>query len=439
MSTNPTETPSPDVPATPGGRGMRILVDNGDYWLANRGDLATIRVTVDRLLDIWPEAEVAVLTAAPARLPLYCPRAVAAPAPGAATGGASASVARRLAGAPSVLEATLQLRRLQRGRRESEETAEQPDTTLPHPWDLPGDTVDADVVVAAGGGYLADADPEQTRRTLRLLGDAQRSGKGTLMFSQGIGPIEDPDLRALAAEVLPSVDLIATREGLSGPALLADLGVDDSRIIVTGDDAIELAHASRSTTIGSEIGICFRLVDYMGLDAGHTQMVRTGVVAAARRHGARLVPINISEYSDEDRIANRGITDGQHTVADRRPDAPPAHAVRRVGRCRVLVTAAYHAGVFALSQGIPIVALTRSAYYDWKFAGLADRFGGGCEIVDLSADDVAGRLDAAIDRAWTGAARGRLPLLAAAARQISEARGAYLHARQMIESKKRQD
>lgn len=346
-------------------------------------------------------------------------------------------MARRLAGAPRLLEAALHVRGIRHRRAEARRAQDRDHAAAPPPdaSELPDGLDDADVVVADGGGYLTDADVDQTERTLRLLGEAQRRGKPTIMFSQGIGPLEDPALRALAADVFPAVDLIGLREGLKGPELLAGLGVDESRVVVTGDDAIELAHAARNPELGSDLGVCFRLVDYMGFEAHHAHMVSDVIGAAAQRHRARLVPVHISEYSDEDRIASRTVTAGHRAVADRRCEAPPVHAVRRVGRCRVLVTAAYHAGVFALSQGIPIVALSRSAYYDWKFNGLTDMFGGGCEIVDLSAGDVAERLDAAIDRAWANAPHDRMALLTAAARQMAGARGAYLRARQVIEAK----
>ncbi|MFI6772593.1 polysaccharide pyruvyl transferase family protein [Nocardia sp. NPDC050412] len=42
----------------------------------------------------------------------------------------------------------------------------------------------------------------------------------------------------------------------------------------------------------------------------------------------------------------------------------PVDVFRQVGRCRVLVTNAYHLAVFALSQGIPAVGITASEYYD---------------------------------------------------------------------------
>ena len=53
------------------------------------------------------------------------------------------------------------------------------------------------------------------------------------------------------------------------------------------------------------------------------------------------------------------------------------------------MTGAYHAAVFALAQGIPVVCLSNSPYYLAKFQGLEDLFGVGCTIVTLSEPDFA--------------------------------------------------
>jgi polysaccharide pyruvyl transferase WcaK-like protein len=90
-----------------------------------------------------------------------------------------------------------------------------------------------------------------------------------------------------------------------------------------------------------------------------------------------------------------------------------------------MVTGAYHAAVFALSQGIPVVALTSSEYYDDKFLGLGDMFGTGLELVHLDGDDLAEQLGGAIRSAWKAAPEMRPALLASAERQIATSRQAF--------------
>ena len=102
----------------------------------------------------------------------------------------------------------------------------------------------------------------------------------------------------------------------------------------------------------------------------------------------------------------------------------PLTVIRRVGECRVVVTGSYHAGVFALSQGIPVVGLSRSDYYTDKFLGLADQFGSGCRLVPLD-EPLDEALPARIIELWREAEALRPDLLAAASRQVEEGREAY--------------
>ena len=85
----------------------------------------------------------------------------------------------------------------------------------------------------------------------------------------------------------------------------------------------------------------------------------------------------------------------------------------------MLVTGAYHAAVFALTQGIPVIALSTSRYYEDKFLGLADMFGTGLELVDTETEDLHERLKTAVREAWERAPEDRPALRAAAERQVA--------------------
>ena len=62
----------PGDPAAP-----RIIVQNGEYWLRNNGDLAMLDVTVGRLRARWPQARIGVITDSPLLLRSYAPEAEA--------------------------------------------------------------------------------------------------------------------------------------------------------------------------------------------------------------------------------------------------------------------------------------------------------------------------------------------------------------------------
>lgn len=103
-----------------------------------------------------------------------------------------------------------------------------------------------------------------------------------------------------------------------------------------------------------------------------------------------------------------------------------------VGLCRTVVTGSYRAAVFALSQGIPIVALAKSEYYGCKFRGLLHQFRHGCNIISLDAHGLEASLLDGIESAWRSAKRTRPKLLEAATRQIALCRAAYARVRDLI-------
>lgn len=140
-----------------------------------------------------------------------------------------------------------------------------------------------------------------------------------------------------------------------------------------------------------------------------------------------MIPLPIAHHPD----CHDGAAIGQ-LIADSNVASPPiasldtpAGVIAEVSRCRVVVTGSYHAAVFALAQGIPVVGIAASQYYVDKFSGLADLFGGGCDVVRIDVPDAGAALEAAIEKAWATAPHLREALLKSAEAQIHRAREAY--------------
>jgi polysaccharide pyruvyl transferase WcaK-like protein len=432
------------------GEGIRILVENGEYPLLNRGDIAMLSITVQRLRDRWPEARIGVLTSRPTLLRALVPQAE----PVDCRDGSWLAdgwyrrmlriVGTKPFGRLSALGCVLAeetRRRLQpvrgalrsalsgRGRHLGTRVATGGEEKLPD--GIPVGTVPAAVqgvslVLAGGGGYLTDADLYQAHRTLNLLQYSCSQGIPTAMVGQGIGPMTDPVLLDRAAEVLPRVDLIALREGRRGTALLAERGVNPEDVTVTGDDAVEFGYLRRRPTIGSDLGLCIRVASYskVGTDAGDT--VGRVVREVTADLNAGIVPLMVSEHGAEDRRSTLPLLDGYH--AARRPIGRTGTAdelARQVAGCRVLVTSTYHVAVFALSQGIPVVALSTSLYYDDKFYGLAEMFGIGVTVVHLDSPGLRDLLVHAISDSWEQAPMLREPLQQRAIEQIAASKAAF--------------
>jgi polysaccharide pyruvyl transferase WcaK-like protein len=147
---------------------------------------------------------------------------------------------------------------------------------------------------------------------------------------------------------------------------------------------------------------------------------------AAQTRRAPIIPIPISRVPGEADIeAIAHLMDVNDNLPDSSTLKTPEAVIRQVQKCRLVVTGSYHAGVFALANGIPTIGLAKSRYYIDKFMGLSTLFGPGCETVLLENQDFARNLKASIEKLWNAAERVRPLLLANAARQIALSRGAY--------------
>lgn len=293
----------------------------------------------------------------------------------------------------------------------------------------------ADALVVTGGGFITDHFAS-AEKALNLILLAHSRDVPVFMFGQGIGPIRSSRLRKKAQRALPEVQLIALREQKSSYPLLRELGVSDGRITVTGDDAVALAHAERPDTLGRSIGVNLRVAYYSNVSEQTSDLVGRVCGTIANSHEAPLLPIPIAyegHGSDvatiRDILATAGIdSDGGASLGS------PEDVIRQVGRCRVVVTGSYHGGVFALSQGIPVVGLSQSEYYDNKFHGLADMFGAGCTVLRTDRPDFEDALNEAVRTAWDSAPDVRSQLLDAAHQQIQAADSAYKYMRDILSS-----
>jgi colanic acid/amylovoran biosynthesis protein len=398
-----------------------------------------LTVAVSRLRELWPKAEIAVLTNAADRIARQCGAVKTVPVRGRrlllehrALGPARRWLPDGIAEPwdrlerqlllrqPRLVGASLAFKAALGGR-----SAADANVFL--------DAIDrADLVVVNGAGVITDAFRENALGILTTLDLATRRGIPTALLGQGLGPIDDPVLWQRAAEVLPSVGIIGVRESQSSVPLLASLGVRPERVFVTGDDAVELACSAwrARTDVGSSrtprIGVNVRVASYADVATEMLSDLRAALTAAAADHGARMTPIPIAHHGgrmDVDTLREllTGLGDADGGAALETPQL----VIDRVGECTVVVTGSYHGAVFALAQGIPVVALVKSRYYVNKMAGLRDQFGIGCELVRLDEGNVAGRIRAAIARAWADADRVRGPLLQAAAEQVERGRRAY--------------
>ena len=354
---------------------MRILIDNSGYRLANYGDVAMLQAAVERVTHLWPDATIDVMTADATLLAAYCPQAH----PLLNRSLSYWYTVRNLAN--DQIDLAGDLARLVLKRLPQRNHGAQP-ASVTRMWKGYIEGVrNADLVLAAGGGYINDTFIKHGSAVLDTLQEAVNHGKPAAILGHGFQPISDAPLRAKAEEVLPKLLVVGCREGKYGPDALLEMGVDPEKIRATGDDAIELAYRVRKPGLGDGIGVNLRMAWYSGVQQAMLDTLRTSLHEIARRHHAPLVSVPISMVSPADASSIRKLTEGYENVND--GDAvfkAPIDVMEHVGNCRVVVTGSYHAAVFALSQGISAIGLGLTPYYMMKFHGLHTQFGEGCYV-----------------------------------------------------------
>lgn len=389
-----------------------VVIESGTHLADNLGDLAMLQVTIARLRAHWGHVRIAVLSSAPERLAAHCPGVEPLPAAGRYRWLAAGAPAERLAGRPSApaLRLRMRLSALASRRHDGDVGA------------LVGALSGADGLIFAGRGGTTDAFLADSLQTLALAGAGTALGVPVAAFSQGVGPIRDPALALRARALLPRLSLIGVREPALAPLELERAGVPQRRIRVTGDDALALALPGDGRPFGaSSIGVGLRMKPPIGLAEDMLDALAPELRATARRLGSEIVALPVAlEQGDADAV--RRLAGDAPLVGGEDVRTVP-ELIARAGRCRVVVSASYHSAVFALAQGVPVVALAGSDYYGYKFAGLADQFPGGVELI--AAGDAREALGPALERAWHAPTQLRERLVAAAAEQAAASERAY--------------
>jgi len=399
------------------------------------GDVAMLQVAINRVGESLPGARIQVITGNSNYLANLCPKVEAIPVSGKRSWLTSGNLLGRFNGflpkgasdrisglnralrrrAPSILEFAVRLNMKARGISGRDLQAFLRAFT------------EADLLLICGQGGLTDHARSHAMDLLGLveMGIARRIP--VAMMGQGIGPIEDYELAARAKAVLPRVTFLALREARAGLPLLTSLGADMSRVVTTGDDAIELAYDARPAKPGSAIGVNLRVARSAAVAADLIDRIGPVLREAAEARGALLLPVPVGRgrASQDPATIRRLLTDIGHQSDGGESLDTPLKVIEQVARCRVVVTGAYHAAVFALSQGIPAVCMARSQYFVDKFLGLKEQFGIGCEVIFLDAPLLQKELAAAIDKVWRSANQLRQPLLEAARRQVQLGQKAY--------------
>ena len=258
----------------------------------------------------------------------------------------------------------------------------------------------AALYINGGGSLIQDV---TSRRSLWFylhnISTAKRLGCAVQMYGCGIGPVNRPAHRALAARTLnASVDVITLREPDS-LAELKSMGVIRPQIILTADPALTLRRAGDDETDSVMLRagipprgnyICFALRRWPGYDARAEEFGRAAEYAY-RTYGLTPIFLAVEKHQDPGAAqlaaARLGIP---HYFLN---DAGSAGTIIGVlARMQAVVSMRLHALIFAAGQGIPLVG----AVYDPKVSSFL-RYIGQELFIGLDELD-APALEAMIDR-----------------------------------------
>lgn len=434
---------------------MRILFDQSVHDHRNRGNNALLEVTRDRFKRFWPHARFDVISISPYFCEAYLEDVHPVdPMNFGERGGRFAvffrfipkmiwrlvfefrEMFKRKGGRDSAFANTGGEDGNQHENIHSEAEAVQSEGRAA---ELYPDIGQYDIYVPTGGGYLCDSDKRFLNALFDRLEAAQSNGVFTAMVGQGIGPLEDPELRKRAGEVLPRLDFLLTREEKLTRPLLESLGVPSKKVLMTGDDAIEPAYLARRDKLGTGIGLSLRVAAYTDFQRRHINAIRPAIFDAAENYKAKLIsaPIDAND-ADKEYVAELMQGHSRTSASWRKFESTPS-IINRISRCRIMITGTFHGAVFAISQGIPVIGLANSVEYQNKISGLAAEFGTeGCQVLMLKDENLDENLRRAIEFAWSSAERLRPQLLEAAKRQIEMGYDAYKKIFSLIESKQAQ-
>lgn len=388
---------------------MNLLIENSGYHLRNLGDAAMLQAACRLILNHRPNARVRVFTTNPDRLTMLCP-GVEPITPLGQSAWLSAKcypLPRRLL--PQSLCDVLfvnekdykyaypekALARMQRRGDYQQYHAEKVESWLAAiAW--------TDAVVATGGGYFTDAFGGHLEGLLHTVRWAQHKGKTTAFFGQGLGPLQSKRLRRLAGTALGVARCVSLREGLDGLTLGKSLGCNTADWKVTGDDAfVGLCSFKPTLNSGDILGINLRVASYAGVDKAAFTVLAEALEYTRAALGGMWMPLPV------DLCPTRG--DAPQTLSllaeetlspNYRLPTVPQDLVNLVSHCRAVITGSYHAAVFALALGTPVVAFAANAYYASKFKGLKTFFGDGVLIIDPTAVGLKSTLMEAVRSQW---------------------------------------
>lgn len=242
-----------------------------------------------------------------------------------------------------------------------------------------------DLFISGGGGLMQDiTGPASVAYYGGLLKIAQSMNVNTMVYAQGIGPLNKSFNINLTKKIFNKVDAITVRDDTSYNDLI-EMGVDKKRIQVTADPALLLDSITKEETkqIFSESGIDTNIpIIGIAIRPWHSWYERqlkafTSVVyQLAKKYNMQIVLIPFQLSSDlwmsreaEVCFKTRPESDVRITVLERQ--LTPKEMMGIIGSIDMIIGMRLHALIMAAAQNVPSVGIA----YDPKVKHFSDLAG----------------------------------------------------------------
>jgi polysaccharide pyruvyl transferase WcaK-like protein len=397
---------------------MRILIDHSGYDLGNIGDIAMLQVCAKRVTEQFPDSHIDVICYPHADLSNILP--------------SCHRVTFSSDDVPIVRRAPRRYRRISEQLHKILAPKLHWATTRllgpAPPGSIRYALERADVVVASGGGFLADAWWWHGAGVLSVLATAQWLGKPTAMFGQALGPLTNPYLWHALRQVVPGLAIIGLRESMQSRSEMIAVGARDEQLRVTGDDGLELAVSNDGPMLGgTDLGVNLRVAKYAGANDDSARTIANTVIEVARQWDCQIRPLPVSFNRDalDSTAISTHIAGPYRTAETSAPATRPAEFREAISKCQAIITGSYHAAVFGLAQGIPTTTLIMSDYYAAKFYGLRALFPEGCRTVDCRMGIEPEQIKDSLAASWRAGSSTRQVTFARALSQVESSRSCY--------------
>lgn len=211
-----------------------------------------------------------------------------------------------------------------------------------------------------------------------------RRGKPTFIVGQTVGPLHNPLARADIRRMAQRATAFTLRDPEVSARWMRQAGVDESRYIVTGDEAFGLPAAPEQqvdaylTEHGIQPGEPFvlahiRQTNYRGkIIAGNPALLAT-LRELAKGCRVLLCPMSYGRHSGDDtafgcRVAHESRLGDRLIIGRSIRDATLTRGI--VERCDAVCALSYHLQVFAIAAAKPLICLASGDYYRHKAEAL---------------------------------------------------------------------